>query len=207
MFKFRFKFRFKFKFQFNHINNTQINNNAVKEFSLCVSWNTNGWNFDKKDSVELFISMYKPLFLCFQETGNGSGSSSKYPCRVSLKNYKHFFKKANNEIPGKRGLYIGFHNSCQASLENNTYEYIISLYTYNFWNFTKCSIGNVYVPHSGHSLHARAARIEILSWLNSHSSHPSMLVGDFNLPTEKLGNLLSKFSNWKIIPLWGSSIS
>jgi len=46
------------------------------------------------------------------------------------------------------------------------------LYTYNFWNFTKCSIGNVYVPHSGHSLHARAARIEILSWLNSHSSHP-----------------------------------
>jgi len=70
--------------------------------------------------------MYKPLFLCFQETGNGSGSSSKYPCRVSLKNYKHFFKKANNEIPGKRGLYIGFHNSCQASLENNTYKYIIS---------------------------------------------------------------------------------
>ena len=46
------------------------------------------------------------------ETGNGSGSSSKYPCRVSLKNYKHLFKKANNEIPGKRGLYIGFHNSC-----------------------------------------------------------------------------------------------
>jgi len=64
-----------------------------------------------------------------------------------------------------------------------------------------------YVPHSGHSLHTRAARIEILSWLNSHPSHPSMSVGDFNLPTEKLGNLLSKFSNWKIIPLWGSSIS
>ena len=92
MFKFCFKFRFKFKFQFNqlynnsnHINNTQINNNTVKEFSLGVSWNTNGWNFDKKDSVEFFISMYKPLFLCFQETGNDSGSSSKYPCRVSLK--------------------------------------------------------------------------------------------------------------------------
>jgi len=50
-----------------------------------------------------------------------SGSNSKYTCRVSLKNYKHFFKKANNEIHCKRGLYIGFHNSCQASLENNTY--------------------------------------------------------------------------------------
>jgi len=34
-----------------------------------------------------------------------------------------------------------------------------------------------------------------------------MLVGDFNLPTEKLGNLLSRFSNWKILPLWSSSIS
>ena len=34
-----------------------------------------------------------------------------------------------------------------------------------------------------------------------------MLVGDFNLPIEKLGNLLSKFCNWKILPLWGSSIS
>jgi len=99
------------------------------------------------------------------------------------------------KFPVKEDFIIGFHNSCQASLENNTYEYIISLYTYNFWNFTKCSIGNVYVPHSGHNLHARATRIEILSWLNSHSSHPSMLVDDFNLSTEKLGNLLSKFSN------------
>jgi len=50
--------------------------------------------FDKKKSVEFFILMYKPLFLCFQEIGNGSGSNSKYPCRVSLKNYKHFFKKS-----------------------------------------------------------------------------------------------------------------
>jgi len=65
----------------------------------------------------------------------------------------------------------------------------------------------VYVPHSSHSLYNRTAGIEILSWLNSHSSHPSMLVGDFNLPTEKLDNLISKFNNWKILPLWGFSIS
>jgi len=70
-----------------------------------------------------------------------------------------------------------------------------------------CTYLIVYVPHSGHSLHARAARIEILSWLNSYSSHPSTLVGDFNLSSEKLGNLISKFSNWKILPLWDSSIS
>ena len=49
--------------------------------------------------------------------------------------------------------------------------------------------------------------LKFCHWLNSHSSHPSMLVGDFNLPTEKLGNLFSKFKNWKILPLWSSSIS
>ena len=34
-----------------------------------------------------------------------------------------------------------------------------------------------------------------------------MLVGNFNLFIEKLGNLLSKFSNCKILPLWGFLIS
>jgi len=58
----------------------------MKKFSLCVNWNSNGWNFDKKESVEIFISMYKPLFLYFLETGNGSDSNSKYPYQVSLKN-------------------------------------------------------------------------------------------------------------------------
>ena len=51
-----------------------------------------------KKTVLNSLFQYKPLFIFFQETGNGSGSNSKYPCRVSLKNYKHFFKKANNEI-------------------------------------------------------------------------------------------------------------
>jgi len=79
------------------------------------------------DGTLIKKTVLNSLFQCtnhfsyaFKKQENGSGSSSKYPCRVSLKNYKHFFKKANNEIPGKRGLYIGFHNSCQASLENNT---------------------------------------------------------------------------------------
>jgi len=58
----------------------------------------------------------------------------------------------------------------------------MQVFFFFFFFLTKCFIGNVYVPHSGHRLHARVARIEILSWLSSHSSHPSMLVGDFNLP-------------------------
>jgi len=56
----------------------------------------------KKDSIKFFISMDKPLFLCFQEIGNSSGSNSKYPCRVSLKKTINISlknkKKANNEI-------------------------------------------------------------------------------------------------------------
>jgi len=34
-----------------------------------------------------------------------------------------------------------------------------------------------------------------------------MLVGDFNLPTEKLGNLLSKFNRWRILTLWGGLLN
>ena len=190
----------------NHISPANSLNNS-NNFPFCLSWNTNGWNYDKKDSVEFFIAMYKPLFVCFQETGNGSGSNSNYPCRVTLKNYKYFFKKADEAIPGKRGLFLGYHNSCHASFENNSSEYIISLYTYSLWNGIKCSIGNVYVPQRRHNLHARTALIEILSWLNNHSSHPSILVGDFNLSTEKLKSRLENCDEWTILQLRGSPIS
>ena len=41
------------------------------KFSFCLSWNTNGWNFVKRNSIEYFNTIFKPLFICFQETGNG----------------------------------------------------------------------------------------------------------------------------------------
>jgi len=185
-------------------NTSAFNSNT---FPFCLSWNTNGWNFEKRDSIEYFISIYKPLFLCFQETGNGSGSNSNYPCWVRLKNFKHFFKKAEPEIPGKRGLYLGYHNSCHASLEDNTYEYIISLCTYSLWNGIKCSIGNVYVPQRKHSVLVEVARMDITSWLDNHASHPAILLGDFNISTDKLKSWISRYSEWSILSLRGSPMS
>jgi hypothetical protein len=49
-----------------------ISHSNTEKFSFCLSWNTNGWNFVKRDSIEYFNMVFKPLFLCFQETGNGT---------------------------------------------------------------------------------------------------------------------------------------
>jgi len=35
------------------------------KFSFCLSWNTNGWNCVKRDSIEYFNTIFKLLFLCF----------------------------------------------------------------------------------------------------------------------------------------------
>ena len=194
-----------------HSNNTisQQSNvlNQSDNFSFCLSWNTDGWNHGKKDSIKYFIAIYKPLFLCFQETGNGSGSNSRYPCKISIPNYKYFFKKADDSIPGKRGLFLGYHKSCQASFDSPSYEYIISLNTYNLWGNQKCSIGNIYVPQRRHTVFVKAAKVEIISWLQNHSSNPSILLGDFNLSINKLNDLISSLDNWMILPLNGSNIS
>jgi len=44
--------------------NTFSHSNAGK-FSFCLSWNTNGWNFVKRDNIEYFSTIFKSLFLCF----------------------------------------------------------------------------------------------------------------------------------------------
>jgi len=62
------------------------------KFSFCLSWNTNGWNFVKRDSIEYFNTIFKPLFICFQETGNGT-NEARNPCKVTLSNYIYFLKK------------------------------------------------------------------------------------------------------------------
>jgi len=104
-------------------------------------------------------------------------------------------------------LFLGYHNSCQASLDSSSFEYIISLNTYSLWNNKKCSIGNIYVPQSRHNPFVKRAKLEITSWLQLHSSNPSILLGDFNLSSEKLKELISPCNNWMIFPLNGSNMS
>jgi len=42
-----------------------ISHPNIENFSFCLSWNTNGWNFVKRDRIEFFITIFKLLFLCF----------------------------------------------------------------------------------------------------------------------------------------------
>jgi len=121
------------------------------KFSFCLSWNINGWNFVKRDSIEFFNTICKLLFMCFQETGNGT-NETRNPCKLTLPNYKYFLKRMDPTAPGCRGLYLCYHVSCQAVLEDNSYTYLVSLTRYNLWNHSKCSVGNVYIPTKKHSL-------------------------------------------------------
>jgi len=88
-------------------------------------------------------------------------------------------------------LFLFYHRSIQATIENNDLNYIVSLFTYSLWNNSKCSIGNIYIPQKKHYLQRKLAKAEILTWLSSHTSHPSLLIGDFNTPLEKFQNLIS----------------
>jgi len=70
-----------------------------KLFSLYFGCNTNGWNYGKRDGIEYFNSLFNPLFICFQETGNDTDLSGEYPCKAKLPNYKYFSKRSDTSIP------------------------------------------------------------------------------------------------------------
>jgi len=192
---------------FSEINNSFTSKNNLNEFSFCLSWNTNGWNNKKRDGILYFFSLFKPLFVCFQETGNGTNSSNVIPCKITLPKYKYFCKRANNTIPGLRGLYIFYNRSLQTSIEDFSLNYIISVTTYSLWNFTKCSIGNIYIPQKGHSLHHKSAKAEACTWFSLHLHHPSILLGDFNINLEDIQNWVSNINGWYLFQLNGSPIS
>ena len=88
---------------------------------------------------------FKPLFLCFQETDNGT-NDARNPCNVTLPNHKYFQKRMDPNTPGCRGLYLGYHVPRQALLEENSYIHLVSLTTYSLWNHSKCYVENVYIP-------------------------------------------------------------
>jgi len=104
-------------------------------------------------------------------------------------------------------LFLFYHRSIQASIENNDLNYIISLSTYSLWNNSKYSIGNIYIPQKKHYLQHKLAKAEVLTWLSSHTSHLSLLIGDFNTPLEILQNLVSNFDYWHLVKINGSCIS
>jgi len=111
--------------------------------------------------------------------------------------------------PGCRVLYLGYHVSCQAVHEDNFYTYLVFLTTYSLWNHSKCSVGNAHIPIKKHSLQVRYAFSEVFTWLQNHTDHPSILLGDFNMSTTDLQDKLSNsnIDNWFILPINGTPIS
>ena len=126
---------------------SHLSNNSTF-FNLCASWNINGWNNEKKDSVLYLNSIFKPVCICLQETLNSkflvNDRSSSSPF---LPNYIPVFLKANKKVPGMRGLYLGVHSSCSFCPEPLVYDFIISVCINSFWD-RKCSVGNMYFPQS-----------------------------------------------------------
>lgn len=81
-------------------------------FNFCSCWNINGWNSKKRDGIIYFNSIFKPICICLQEVGNShflNNFNSDYPF---LPQYNFLIRRADPNIPGMRGLFIGIHKSC-----------------------------------------------------------------------------------------------
>jgi len=64
-------------------------------------------------------------------------------------------------------------------------------------------------PLRKHSLQVQYAFSEVFTWLQNHTNHLSILLGDFNMSTSDLQDKLSisNLDNWFILPINGSPIS
>jgi len=87
----------------------------------------------RRDSIEYFNRIFKPLFLCFQGIGNDT-NDARNPCKVTNPNYKYYQKRMDPYTPGCRGLYLGHYVSCQVVLEDNSCTHFVSVRTYSLWN-------------------------------------------------------------------------
>jgi len=102
-------------------------------FNFCSCWNINGWNSEKRDGIIYFNSIFKPICIYLQEVGNShflNNFNSDYPF---LPQYNFLIRRADPNIPGIRGLFIGIHKSCSFLPDPFEYNYIISANIISFW--------------------------------------------------------------------------
>jgi len=100
----------------------------------------------KKNSIEYFNTIFKLLFLCFQEIGNGT-NDTRNSCKVTFPQLTNISRKERiKNTPGSRDLYLEYHVSYQTVLKDNFCSHHVFLTTYSLWNHSKCSVGNVFIP-------------------------------------------------------------
>ena len=175
----------------------------TKYFNLCISWNINGWNSEKRDGLTNFNSIFNPICICLQEVGNSSflnSFSNSYPF---LNHYRTVLRRADKKIPGMRGLYIGVHSSCQFTNDDFEYRYILSVNIFSFWG-VRCSLGNIYIPSKKHKDSREKAETDFANWLKNHQNNPSAIVGDFNMTKQQLKDLILRISpQWFVMDMVG----
>jgi len=106
---------------------SSIYSSSTQFFNLCVSWNINGWNDEKRDGIRYFNEIFKPICICLQEVGNSqylNVHSNNYPF---LCHYNTILRKADPNKSGMRGLSICVHFSYSFSPNPFEYKYIISV--------------------------------------------------------------------------------
>jgi len=177
-------------------------------FNLCASWNINGWNYEKRDSIIYLNSVFKPACICLQEIGKSKllPKDSNSPI---IPDYKSVYLRADPNIPGMRGLFIGVHTSCSFFQEPFIYKYIISVTITSFWN-QKCTIGNIYFPQTKWKEERINAFVELSHWLNFHDKNdsPAILVGDFNMSLTKIKSYISRhYPEWTVATLQGNQFT
>ena len=175
-------------------------------FNLCITWNINGWNTEKKDGVMYFLSIFKPVCICLQEIGNSQFLCGNKLASPQLPNYSPVYRRANPKVPGMRGLYIGVHKSCSFSPEPLLYKYIISVTIPSFWS-QRCTVGNIYFPQTRWAEARLTAFDELDKWLNAHNknNHPAVLVGDFNMSSQKIKSYIAQhYPDWVVSELIGN---
>ena len=143
-------------------------------FNLCVSWNINGWNTEKRDSILYLNSIFKPIYICLQETGK----SKFLPKDVSsplIPYYNSVFLRANLKTPWYEST-LYWYSFFVLFLPRTVfiYKYIISVNITSFWS-QKCTIGNIYFPQSKWKEERLAAFDELSQWLLFHNRKTFLL--------------------------------
>ena len=91
-------------------------------------------------------------------------------------------QRADPNIPGMRGLFIGIHKSCSFLPDPFEFNYIISANIISLWGIS-CNIGNINISTSSPKTARKNALDDAKNWLlfHYHSLKPALLMGDFNM--------------------------
>lgn len=151
---------------------------------LIWSWNINGLT-SKKSLVDDWIDRFEPACLLLQETNKGIGS---WPLMVS--DYSSLVSHADKTIPGARGLAICVSNGYKICPYGAPSPYWLFGKVFGGTLDQSVIVGSVYLPTKSRQKGLRQ-RVLLdlkvqLEWIQTHSSEPVFIGGDFNMNAKEM---------------------